>query len=35
MEQHTEQLSFDFYKEQPQIVRESRDELGLKLGEFA
>ncbi|HEY0459325.1 MAG TPA: segregation/condensation protein A [Pyrinomonadaceae bacterium] len=34
MEQ-TEQLSFDFYKEQPQIVRESRDELGLKLGEFA
>jgi len=30
-----EQLSFDFYKEQPQIVRESRDELRLKLGEFA
>ena len=34
MEQ-TEQLSFDFYREQPQIVRESRDELRLKLGEFA
>jgi segregation and condensation protein A len=30
-----EQLSFDFYREQPQIVRESRDELRLKLGEFA
>ena len=36
MEQHQpEQLSFDFYREQPQIVRESRDELRLKLGEFA
>lgn len=35
MEQQTEQLSFDFYKEQPEIVRESRDELRLKLGEFA
>jgi len=35
MEQQPEQLSFDFYKEQPQIVRESRDELRLKLGEFA
>lgn len=35
MEQQTEQLSFDFYKEQPQIVRESRDELKLKIGEFA
>lgn len=34
MEQ-TEQLSFDFYTEKPQIVRESRDELKLKLGEFA
>ena len=34
MEQ-SEQLSFDFYKEQPKIVRESRDELRLKLGEFA
>ena len=30
-----EQISFDFFKEQPQIVRESRDELRLKLGEFA
>lgn len=30
-----EQLSFDFYTEQPRIVRESRDELRLKLGEFA
>src|SRR5688572_6054933 len=30
-----EQLSFDFYKEKAQIVRESRDELRLKLGEFA
>lgn len=35
MEQQPEQLSFDFYKEQPQIVRESRDELRLKLGTFA
>ena len=35
MEQQAEQLSFDFYTEQPQIVRESRDELRLKLGEFA
>lgn len=34
-EKQPEQLSFDFYKEQPQIVRESRDELRLKLGEFA
>ncbi len=34
MEQ-TEQLSFDFESVQPQIVRESRDELRLKLGEFA
>ena len=31
----TEQLNFDFYKEQPQILRQSRDELRLKLGEFA
>ena len=31
----TEQLSFDFYTQQPQIVRESRDELRLRLGEFA
>src|SRR5215217_3069875 len=35
MEQQPEQLSFDFYKEKAQIVRESRDELSLKLGEFA
>lgn len=35
VEQQTEQLSFDFYTQQPQIVRESRDELRLKLGEFA
>ncbi len=34
-QQQPEQLSFDFYTEQPQIVRESRDELNLKLGEFA
>ncbi|HQU83366.1 MAG TPA: segregation/condensation protein A [Pyrinomonadaceae bacterium] len=33
--QQPEQLSFDFYKEQPQIVRESRDELRLKIGTFA
>ena len=30
-----EQLTFDFFTEKPQIVRESRDELRLKLGEFA
>ena len=30
-----EKLDFDFFKEQPQIVRPSRDELNLKLGEFA
>lgn len=35
MEQQTEQLSFDFYAETPRIVRESPDELRLKLGEFA
>lgn len=35
MEQQTEQLSFDFESVQPHIVRESRDELSLKLGEFA
>ncbi len=33
--QQPEQLSFDFESVQPQIVRESRDELRLKLGEFA
>ncbi len=31
----SEQLSFDFESVQPHIVRESRDELRLKLGEFA
>lgn len=35
MEQQTEQLSFDFYTEKPQIVRETRDEIKLRLGEFA
>ncbi len=35
MQTQTEQLSFDFFKEKPQIVRESRDELKIKLGEFA
>ncbi len=35
MQVQTEQLSFDFFKEKPQIVRESRDELKIKLGEFA
>ena len=35
VEQQAEQLRFDFYTQQPQIVRESRDELRLKLGEFA
>jgi segregation and condensation protein A len=31
----TEQLTFDFYTEKPEIVGESRDEFRLKLGEFA
>ena len=35
MEQQSEQLVFDFYKEKPQIVAESRDELKLTLGSFA
>ena len=35
MENQTEQLTFDFYGETPEIVRESRDELKLKLGMFA
>ncbi|HNU08791.1 MAG TPA: segregation/condensation protein A [Pyrinomonadaceae bacterium] len=35
MQAQTEQLSFDFFTEKPQIVRESRDELKIKLGEFA
>lgn len=34
-QQQPEQLSFDFESVQPEIVRESRDELRLKLGEFA
>jgi segregation and condensation protein A len=34
-QQQPEQLTFDFYTEQPEIVAESRDELKLKLGEFA
>lgn len=35
MEQQPEQLSFDFENVQPHIVRQSRDELQLKLGDFA
>jgi segregation and condensation protein A len=35
MEQQTEQLTFDFYTEKPQIVSDTRDELSIKLGEFA
>lgn len=35
MEQQTEQLSFDFQTVEPHIVRESRDEINLELGEFA
>ncbi len=31
----SQQLSFDFYKEQPQIVAENRDELKITLGKFA
>src|SRR5215210_5176201 len=35
MEQPVEQLTFDFYKEQPQISAERNDEeLKLKIGEF-
>lgn len=34
-QQQPEQFSFDFYKEQAEIVAESRDELKLKIGEFA
>ena len=30
-----EQFTFDFFKEQPQIVAESSDELKIKLGAFA
>ena len=35
MEQQAEQLAFDFENVEATIVRESRDELKLKLGEFA
>lgn len=34
-QQQSEQLEFDFENAQPEIVRKSRDELNLKLGEFA
>ena len=34
-EQQPEQFTFDFHKETAEIVSESRDELKLKLGEFA
>ena len=35
MEQQTEQLSFDFFKEKAEIVSGGRDALKLKLGDFA
>ncbi len=35
MEQQTEQLTFNFFTEMPNIVRESRDEIKLELGAFA
>jgi segregation and condensation protein A len=35
MHESPEQFSFDFYTEKPELVRESRDELSLKLGQFA
>lgn len=34
-QQQPEQLTFDFYTEQPHISTESRDEIKLELGEFA
>ena len=34
-QQQPEQLSFDFESVQPHITRQSRDELQLKLGDFA
>lgn len=34
-EQQTEQFTFDFHKETAEIVRDSPDELKIKLGEFA
>lgn len=35
MEQQTEQLSFNFHTEKPEIVAEAHEELKIKLGEFA
>ena len=35
MEEATEHLEFDFENVQPHIVRKSRDEINLELGEFA
>lgn len=35
MEQQIEQLTFDFFKEEPRISAESRDELKLTIGQFA
>jgi segregation and condensation protein A len=35
MQTQTEQLNFDFFREKAEIVRESRDELKIKLGKFA
>ena len=35
MQEHTEQYSFDFHRETAEIVAESRDELSIKIGEFA
>src|SRR5215212_2314654 len=34
-QQQPEQLTFDFYTEQPHITTESRDEIKLELGAFA
>lgn len=35
MNQEIEQFTFDFHKENPEIVAQSRDQLQLKIGEFA
>src|SRR5215203_4220404 len=35
MEDQLEQFTFDFHKETAEIVAESRDALGIKLGQFA
>lgn len=35
MEQQTEQLSFDFYTEKPQIVHHPHEEIKIELGKFA